>query len=129
MSQVPDIIENLPPRAAPALHEIVRGMELRKCRKCGCMKDALDQKVPLSLLKSQKSALFCPAFPIIRRGWSRSPTTVSAVKNAGVRTLLLSSPTILTRWSLIRVEAAMSTPQAEYNRLFPLRIDTRARHR
>ena len=44
MSRVPDIIENLPPRAAaPALHEIARGMELRKCRKCGCMKDALDQ--------------------------------------------------------------------------------------
>jgi tetrahydromethanopterin S-methyltransferase subunit A len=29
-------------RAAPALHEIQRGMALRKCRKCGCMKDALD---------------------------------------------------------------------------------------
>ena len=43
MSQAPDIIENLPPRAAPALHEIARGMELKKCRKCGCMKDALDQ--------------------------------------------------------------------------------------
>jgi tetrahydromethanopterin S-methyltransferase subunit A len=43
MSQVPDIIEKLPPRAAPALHQIARGMELKKCRKCGCMKDALDQ--------------------------------------------------------------------------------------
>jgi tetrahydromethanopterin S-methyltransferase subunit A len=43
MSQAPDIIEILPPRAAPALHEIARGMELKKCRKCGCMKDALDQ--------------------------------------------------------------------------------------
>ena len=43
MSQAPDIVESLPPRAAPALHEIVRGMELKKCRKCGCMKDALDQ--------------------------------------------------------------------------------------
>src|SRR5258708_16550352 len=43
MSQAPDIIESLPPRAAPALHEIARGMELKKCRKCGCMKDALDQ--------------------------------------------------------------------------------------
>src|SRR5260370_37656005 len=32
----------VPERAAPALHEIQRGMELRKCRKCGCMKDALD---------------------------------------------------------------------------------------
>src|SRR5271155_3393669 len=42
MSQTPDI-ENLPLRAAPALHEIARGMELKKCRKCGCMKDALDQ--------------------------------------------------------------------------------------
>src|ERR1700680_3864971 len=43
MSQAPDAIESLPPRAAPALHEIARGMELKKCRKCGCMKDALDQ--------------------------------------------------------------------------------------
>src|ERR1700730_8898056 len=43
MSQAPDIIESLPPRAAPALHEIARGMALKKCRKCGCMKDALDQ--------------------------------------------------------------------------------------
>ena len=43
MSQAPDIIESLPSRAAPALHEIARGMELKKCRKCGCMKDALDQ--------------------------------------------------------------------------------------
>jgi tetrahydromethanopterin S-methyltransferase subunit A len=43
MSQAPNIIESLSPRAAPALHEIARGMELKKCRKCGCMKDALDQ--------------------------------------------------------------------------------------
>src|ERR1700738_4204441 len=43
MSQAPDIIESLPPRATPVLHEIARGMELKKCRKCGCMKDALDQ--------------------------------------------------------------------------------------
>ena len=43
MSQAPDVIESLPPRAAPALREIARGMELKKCRKCGCMKDALDQ--------------------------------------------------------------------------------------
>src|SRR6202158_5412699 len=43
MSQVPDTIESLPFRAAPALDEIARGMELKKCRKCGCMKDALDQ--------------------------------------------------------------------------------------
>src|ERR1700737_5473129 len=43
MSRASDIIENLPPRAAPALHEIARAMELKKCRKCGCMKDALDQ--------------------------------------------------------------------------------------
>lgn len=32
----------VPERAAPALHEIERGMALRKCRKCGCMRDALD---------------------------------------------------------------------------------------
>ncbi len=31
-----------PQRVASALHEIERGMALRKCRKCGCMKDALD---------------------------------------------------------------------------------------
>src|ERR1700720_1308925 len=43
MSQAPDTIEGLPLRAAPALDEIARGMELKKCRKCGCMKDALDQ--------------------------------------------------------------------------------------
>ena len=43
MSQVPDTIESLPFRAAQALNEIACGMELKKCRKCGCMKDALDQ--------------------------------------------------------------------------------------
>jgi tetrahydromethanopterin S-methyltransferase subunit A len=43
MFQAQDILEGLPPRAAPALHDISRGMELKKCRKCGCMKDALDQ--------------------------------------------------------------------------------------
>ena len=32
----------LPERAAPALHEIEHGMALRKCRRCGCMKEALD---------------------------------------------------------------------------------------
>ncbi len=32
----------VPKRAAPAFHEIERGMALRKCRKCGCMKEALD---------------------------------------------------------------------------------------
>ncbi len=32
----------VPERAAPALYEIERGMALRKCRKCGCMKEALD---------------------------------------------------------------------------------------
>src|ERR1700739_2234865 len=43
MSQASDTIESLPFRASPALNEIARGMELKKCRKCGCMKDALDQ--------------------------------------------------------------------------------------
>src|SRR6202521_5926458 len=43
MSQAPDTIESLPFRVAPALDEIAGGMELKKCRKCGCMKDALDQ--------------------------------------------------------------------------------------
>lgn len=32
----------VPDRAAPAFHEIRRGMALPKCRKCGCMKNALD---------------------------------------------------------------------------------------
>src|SRR5258708_11726594 len=32
----------VPERAAPAFHEIERGMALRKCRKCGCMKEALN---------------------------------------------------------------------------------------
>ncbi len=43
MSQAPNTIEGLPLRAATALDEIARGMDLKKCRKCGCMKDALDQ--------------------------------------------------------------------------------------
>jgi tetrahydromethanopterin S-methyltransferase subunit A len=43
MRECPDILETLPPQAAPAVREIARGMKLEKCRKCGCMKDALDQ--------------------------------------------------------------------------------------
>ena len=43
MPQAPDILENLPSKAVRALNEIARGMELKKCRKCGCMKDALNQ--------------------------------------------------------------------------------------
>src|ERR1700741_2433170 len=43
MRECPDILEALPPRVAPAVEEIARGMKLEKCRKCGCMKDALDQ--------------------------------------------------------------------------------------
>jgi len=43
MSQAPLPIEGLPLRTALAFDEIARGMELKKCRKCGCMKDALDQ--------------------------------------------------------------------------------------
>ena len=39
---MPPIETAIPERAAPALHEIERGMALRKCRKCGCMKEALD---------------------------------------------------------------------------------------
>jgi hypothetical protein len=42
MFQAPDILEGLPPEAVSALNEITHGMELKKCRKCGCMKDALD---------------------------------------------------------------------------------------
>ena len=34
--------ENIPLEIQPVMHEIGRGMELKKCRKCGCMKDALD---------------------------------------------------------------------------------------
>jgi tetrahydromethanopterin S-methyltransferase subunit A len=36
-------MESLPPRAASAINEIAHGMDLKKCRKCGCMKDALKQ--------------------------------------------------------------------------------------
>src|ERR1700740_1077988 len=39
MSSVRTVVSE---HAAPALHEIERGMALRKCRKCGCMKKALD---------------------------------------------------------------------------------------
>src|ERR1700745_3830772 len=38
-----EILGPLPPKAAPPFMEIARGMKLEKCRKCGCMKDALDQ--------------------------------------------------------------------------------------
>src|SRR6266403_4769446 len=43
MFQAPEILKNLPAQAASAINEIAHGMELKKCRKCGCMKDALDQ--------------------------------------------------------------------------------------
>jgi tetrahydromethanopterin S-methyltransferase subunit A len=43
MREAPNILESLPPQAAPAVRELARGMKLEKCRKCGCMKDALDQ--------------------------------------------------------------------------------------
>src|SRR5690348_7206498 len=43
MPQAADTLEGVPPQAAPALQEIARGMGLKKCRKCGCMKDALEQ--------------------------------------------------------------------------------------
>jgi tetrahydromethanopterin S-methyltransferase subunit A len=43
MYKASDILEGLPSQAASALNEIAHGMELKKCRKCGCMKDALDQ--------------------------------------------------------------------------------------
>src|SRR5271157_1374375 len=43
MLQATDSREGLTPEAASALEEIAGGMELKKCRKCGCMKDALDQ--------------------------------------------------------------------------------------
>jgi tetrahydromethanopterin S-methyltransferase subunit A len=36
-------MESLPSQAASTINEIARGMELKKCRKCGCMKDALKQ--------------------------------------------------------------------------------------
>jgi len=43
MREFPDISESLPAEVVPAIREIARGMKLEKCRKCGCMKDALDQ--------------------------------------------------------------------------------------
>jgi len=45
MSKAADILESLPSQARSALNEIAQGMELKKCRKCGCMKDALDQAI------------------------------------------------------------------------------------
>src|SRR5271166_3647651 len=104
MSQAQDIIESLPSRAAPALHEIARGMELKKCRKCGCMKDALDQAG--GAFESSEEAEIRSLLPRISDYQARMEPL------AWVRTRLSSSPTILTRWRLIRVEVAMSTPQA-----------------
>lgn len=43
MHQHPETCRTLPLEAVPAVSEITRGMKLKKCRKCGCMKDALDQ--------------------------------------------------------------------------------------
>jgi tetrahydromethanopterin S-methyltransferase subunit A len=43
MFKAADILESLSSQAVSALNEIAHGMELKKCRKCGCMKDALDQ--------------------------------------------------------------------------------------
>ena len=43
MRQSTDNLEGVPPQATPALYEIARGMALKKCRKCGCMRDALGQ--------------------------------------------------------------------------------------
>jgi tetrahydromethanopterin S-methyltransferase subunit A len=43
MPQASDILGNLPSKAAQAFNEIARGMQLKKCRKCGCTKDALNQ--------------------------------------------------------------------------------------
>lgn len=43
MPERPDILATLPQQVMPAIREIARGMKLEKCRKCGCMKDALDQ--------------------------------------------------------------------------------------
>jgi tetrahydromethanopterin S-methyltransferase subunit A len=40
MAQPAESLEGAPPQAAPALYEIARGMELKKCRRCGCMQDA-----------------------------------------------------------------------------------------
>ena len=96
MSQAPDIIESLPPRAAPALHEIARGMELKKCRKCGCMKDALDQAG--GAFESSEEPEIRSLLPRLFDYQARMEPLayMMAVKNAGVRTLLLSSPTILT---------------------------------
>src|SRR6267154_748047 len=104
MSQAQDTIEGLPFRAAPALDEIARGMDLKKCRKCGCMKDALDQaeRAFESAEEPEIRSLVLELLSI-RRGCSPWPTTVLVVENVGVQTLPSNSPTILTRWSLIFV--------------------------
>src|SRR6202790_3162040 len=89
---------------------------------------SIKQSAPFSLPKSRRSAPLCLELPSIRRGWSRWLTTVLVVKNVGVQTLPLNSPTILTRWSLIFVGTKMSTPPAEYNRSLDLQIDQRTHH-
>src|ERR1700730_17792249 len=86
------------------------------------------QSAPLSLPKSRRSALYSLELPSIRRGWSHWLTTVSVVKNVGVQTLPLNSPTILTRWSLVFVGTKMITPPAEYHRSLDLQIDQRTHH-
>src|SRR5258708_2833081 len=113
MSRAPDIVESSTSRAAPALHEIARGMELKKCRKCGCMKDALDQAG--RAFESSEEPEIRSLLPRISDYQARmGPLAYDCIgcKNAGVRTLPLHSPTILPRWSLIRGQTVTRTPRA-----------------
>ncbi len=76
MSRAPDIIESFLPRAAQlSMRSLVAWSSKNVASVAACKTLSIRQDVPLSLPKSEKSALFCLAFPIIRREWSRWPTT------------------------------------------------------
>src|SRR5258708_19799619 len=105
MSQAPDIIESLPPRAAPALHEIARGMELKKCRKCGCMKDALDQAG--RAFESSEEPEIRSLLPRISDYQARMGSLAYdciGCKNSASPTLPLNSPTLFPRSNLIHLQ-------------------------
>src|ERR1700736_5706767 len=113
MSRASDIIENLPPRAAPALHEIARGMELKKCRKCGCMKDALDQAG--GAFESSEEPEIRSLLPLISDYQARmEPLAYECIggKKCWRRVVLIELATLLAELGFVRVEGAMSTPQA-----------------
>ena|ERR1700730_6015724 len=126
MSQAPDIIESLPPRAAPALHEIARGMALKKCPKCGCMQDALNQAG--RAFESSQEPEVRSLLPRISAYQARmEPLAYDCI---GCKKCWGADATIelANHFDDVKLdpcgEAAMSTP-----RLLLLRIDTRAHQR